>query len=339
MVITYQELELAGTGSICRFRIVNNRGAAVELTNYGARWLRAEVPDKEGRMQNVIVGYDRLEDYIGDPFYMGATVGRYANRIARAALTINGNDYQLERNDGNNCNHGGEAGFDRRPWQWRLLEPNGVSFTIHSPDGEGGWPGDIRLTAEFRWNDDCCLTLRLHGTADRPTWLNPTNHAYLNLSGNRGDIGRHLIRIHANRIVETDREYLPTGRLTDVTGTPFDFRVPRPIGQPMHQSHPSLAANRGYNHCYELCSGHEAASICDPCSGRTMTVSTSLPGLLLYSAGFLPRPHTAVCMETQYFPDTPHWPQFPSCLIDRQKGYDHTTSYRFGIAQDCPSPV
>ena len=317
---------------VCGFRLTNSAGAYVELTNWGARWLSAVVADARGVMSDVLLKPDHL---LADEFYMGATVGRVANRIGHARLILDGKVYELEKNDGENTNHGGFSGFHQKLWDWEIL-PDGIRFTLHSPDGEGGWPGNAEVAAEYHWNDSNELTIRHTGITDRPTWLNLTNHAYFNLSGDGRKITEHVLYIPARTILDTTPQFIPTGRRTDVSGTPFDFTRPKRIGQDLYADNDQLRWNKGYNHCYILKEEKsdamvEAARLYDPATGRTLTVSTDLPSVLLYTAGYYTRPDTAVCLETQYWPDTPSHPGFPSCLLRPGETYRQTTVFRFTV--------
>lgn len=335
MRITHEIIAHTASGTpVYGFRMSNSKGAYVELTNLGARWTAAVVPDASGQPADVIVGHQRPEDYLTDEFYMGATVGRFANRIANATMCIDGQTYTLDRNDGQHSNHGGFAGFDRKAWEWKETEKS-VVFSLFSPDGEGGYPGNLHVETEYEWTESNELYIRHRGTTDRATYLNLTNHAYFNLSGKEGKIDGHVLYIPSRTILETTQEFIPTGRRTDVAGTPFDFTKGKPLGRDLYADHPQLRWNRGYNHCYilkekkdEECT--EAARLYDPESGRTLTVRTDLPAVLLYTAGYFERPHTAVCLETQYYPDTPSHPDFPSCLLRPGEEYRQATVFAFG---------
>ncbi|WP_456094840.1 aldose epimerase family protein [Paraprevotella xylaniphila] len=312
------------------FRLTNSTGAVVELTNWGARWLSAIVPDKHGEMANVLV---RPTDLLSDGFYMGAIVGRFANRIGDARFCINGQIYQLEKNDGQNTNHGGFSGFDRMLWDWEILD-DGVRFKRLSPDGEGGYPGNVHVTVEYRWTDDNELSIRYYGTTDKATFLNLTNHAYFNLGGKKERITGHILHIPSHTMLDTTPQFIPTGKRVNVDGTPFDFTSAKPIGQDLYDDHEQLKWNKGYNHCYILKTEKspdmvEAAWLSNPTTGRSLTVKTDLPSVLLYTAGYYVYPDTAVCLETQYYPDTPSHPDFPSCLLRPGEEYRQTTVFRF----------
>lgn len=315
------------------FRITNTSGAYIELTNWGARWIAAAIPDANCQLTNVIQGYDTLDGYLTDSYYMGAIIGRFANRIRNASFSIDGNPYQLEANDGRNTNHGGTSGFHQQLWQWELLS-DGVRFSILSPDGEGGYPGNLDIKVEYRWNEQNELSIRYHGLTDKPTYLNMTNHAYFNLSGKREKITRHRLTIPSRWMLDTTSEFIPTGSEVEVTGTPFDFTTLAEIGKGIYADHQQLRWNKGYNHCYILkrTSSAEivrAAQLFDPETGRCLTVETDLPGVLIYTGGYLEHPDTAICLEAQYFPDTPSHPHFPSCLLKPGEEYNQQTIYKF----------
>lgn len=320
---------------VYRFRLTNELGAYIEVTNWGARWVTAMVPDAGGRLDNVLVGYDCMDKYLSDTYYMGATVGRFANRIANASFSIDGEDFQLETNDGRNTNHGGSTGFHNQLWGWEEL-PDGIRFTLTSPHGEGGYPGTVHVSVTYRWTETNELSVHYYGTTDRATYLNLTNHAYFNLSGRKEKITAHYLSIPSEWMLDTTAEFIPTGQKVSVLGTPFDFTRRKQIGKDLHANRRQLIWNKGYNHCYVLkeVSSSEmlpAACLYDEVTKRQLTVSTNLPGVLLYTAGYYAYPDTAVCLETQYFPDTPSHPHFPSCLLRPGEVYDQLTVYRFGV--------
>ena len=312
------------------FRLTNSTGACVELTNWGARWLSAMVPDRNGRMENVLVS---PTDLLNDGFYMGAIVGRFANRIGGAHFHIDGVEHKLEKNDGENTNHGGFSGFDRKLWDWELLE-NGVRFALESPGGEGGYPGNVRVAVEYRWSETNELSVFYYGSTDEPTYLNLTNHAYFNLGGKGERITDHILRIPSHTMLDTTPAFIPTGKRITVDGTPFDLISGKPVGRDLYADHQQIKWNKGYHHCYVLKTAKsddmvEAAELSDPHSGRRLSVKTDLPAVLLYTAGYYTQPDTAVCLETQYYPDTPSHPDFPSCLLRPEYEYRQTTVFRF----------
>lgn len=298
------------SGGLHFITVVNAHGALVEFCNLGARWTRCCVPDADGHIGNVLVGTD---DYIHDTLYRGALIGRVANRVAHACFELDGQMYYLDANDGSHSNHGGFHGFDGRKWNYRLLD-DGVSFMLTSPDGDGGYPGTINVEATYRWSDDCRLELHVVARTDRPTLFNPTCHAYFNLSADQqSTIADHELLLDADKVLETDSFHIPRGWLADVDATPFDFRHSRPLG------------NYRYNHCYDVCS----AKLTEPHTRRSLFVTTSLPGIVLYTSGWSPRPFEAVCLETQFWPDAIHFPSFLQPILRPHEIYDHTTVYHF----------
>lgn len=324
------------------YRIQLTNGAYVEVSDYGATLVSVVVPDNAGRMADVVLGYDSATGYESDFCYMGATVGRFANRIGGAQFSIGDRVYTLEKNDGENTNHGGYAGLHRRVWNAEVLE-TGIRFSLSDADGEGGYPGNVEVAVTYTFAEDQCLTIRFEGTTDRPTYLNLTNHAYFNLAGS-GDVLSHRLYLPSEHILDTDEFYIPTGKFVPVSDTVFDFNSPALLGSRIHENNQQLIWNRGYNHCYPV--GHTsgerlafAAELTDELSGRSLEVRTSLPGVLLYTGNYLTSqpgkqgreyvPYDGVCLETQYFPDTPHHAHFPSCLLNAGERYDESTEYRF----------
>lgn len=257
---------------VLRFTVMNSSGVYMEFTNWGARWITASVPDVQGALDNVLIGYDSLAGYLEDSYYMGATIGRFANRIADASFTIDRKTFHLEANDGNNTNHGGFSGFHNKVWQWEEL-PDGIRFSLYSPDGEGGFPGNIRVITDYRFNEDNELSVRHYAETDCATYINMTNHAYFNLCGKGKKITEHRLHIPADRILDTTPAFIPTGKRMNVKNTPFDFTSLKPIGTDLYADHEQLLWNKGYNHCYILkdeisVEMLEAASLYEPVTGR-----------------------------------------------------------------------
>lgn len=329
---------------VCILEMRNEQGSTVRLTNYGARIMQVCVPDRHGVKGNVVVGYPSLEGFLTDTFYMGAIIGRVANRIREASFFLDGNTYHLYANDGLHCNHGGLSGFHAKVWQWEVV-PQGVRFTLSSPDGEGGWPGNLDVTVEYGWSEDNVLSIRIAGKADRPTYFNPTCHAYFNLSATqdendtvaREDVLSHELQIPFHRMIDTDRLFIPTGKILDIENTPFDFLTSKPIGQDIFLPDTSLQWNRGYNHCYVAKTEPDnrlvrVATLGHQVSGRTLVVYSTLPGVLVYSAGYHDRPHCAVCFETQYWPDYMHHSHFPQSVTAPGRDYFSLTEFHFSAS-------
>ncbi|MCU6769708.1 galactose mutarotase [Barnesiella propionica] len=346
MKITKRVFGYAASGEpVFLFRLVLDNGAYAEICNYGATLVSVVVPGKKGRFNDVVLGYTSLDGYISDTCYLGATVGRFANRIGDAQFHLNGKLYQLEQNDGENTNHGGFSGFHKKIWDYEIKD-SGLVLTLESPDGEGGYPGNIRVEVSYTFTENMCLLIHYKGRTDRDTYLNLTNHAYFNLSGT-GNILDHKLFIPSAYMLDTTQQYIPTGEMIPVRNTVFDFSAPMCLGTHIHEPLPQLIWNKGYNHCYEVRNNKKialAAELTCEESGRSLEVHTTLPGILLYTAGFLDSalpgksgsrysPYEGVCLEAQYFPDTPHHANFPSCLLTPVDEYDEQIEYRFKIVE------
>jgi aldose 1-epimerase len=320
-------------GTVSLVTLTNAGGASVFFSSQGARWTAARVPDSDGQLGNVLIGSRPDGDYTDDVYYMGATIGRFANRIGGASVDIDGKRYPLDCNDGENTNHGGFHGFDQALWDTAVID-GGVCFTRISPHMEGGFPGRLQVKVIYRWSDSNELTVEYYATTDRPTVVNLTCHAYFNLSAEAGTtIHQHQLMIPSTKILDTDAHFIPTGLIRTVKGTAFDFTSIRSLGTQMQADDPQLVQNRGYNHYYILPyhpgSMQLAALVRDPRSGRSLRVHTDYPGVLLYTAGYYAEPHTAICLETQLMPDAPHHPDFSSCLLRPGEVYRHSSIYAF----------
>lgn len=322
------------------YTLTNAAGASVELTDYGCAVRAIRVPDRSGALTDVCMGYRDVSEYEAYDGCAGAVAGRFANRIGGARFTLNGREYRLHDNDHGSCLHGGRIGFDRRVWD-AAETAHGVTFTRLSPDGEEGFPGNLSVTAAYEWSDDNVLTLRLSAETDADTVVNLTNHTYFNLSGG-GSAMAHMLLIHADSFCEADAYCLATGRIRPVAGTPFDFRAAKPIGRDIGADDVQLKNGGGYDHNFVLGAPgtlREAAVLSSPASGITMTVSTDLPGVQLYTANFLKRRacaydtvydyRGAVCLETQFFPNSPACPHFPSTVLRAGERWEYKTVYRF----------
>jgi aldose 1-epimerase len=324
------------------FVLGGTSGVTVRLTDYGARLTRIDAPDRDGRRTRVLLGFDRLAEYLveaaaGGGAYLGATCGRVANRIAGAAYMLDGQRYPLAANEGANQLHGGPDGFDRVWWDVVEVEPMRVVMHHHSPDGDQGHPGALDITASFALTD-AELTIVYTATTTRPTHVNLVSHGYFNLSG-RADapIGDHRLRLAADRFLPVDAAQLPTGEPRGVAGTPFDFTRPRLLADAMAADDPQLRLGRGYNHnvCLTGAGLREVAWLDHPGSGRTLTVSTDRPGLQLYSGGWLAGRFAAdsgLCLEAQDWPDACNRPDFPSTRLDPGRTYRSEVRLRFGAA-------
>ncbi len=338
------EKQLFGTmpagEDVQRYTLKNSRGMEIDVINYGAIITAIRVPDRENEPGDVVLGFDALEPYLGDHPYFGAMVGRFCNRIGKSRFELGGSICSLTANEGSNHLHGGKRGFDKQVWSASSRRSPGqvaLALTYHSPDGEEGYPGSLMVETEYSLNDQNELGIRCRARTDKPTHLNLTNHSYFNLDGCRGTIYDHELFIDSGSFTELDGESIPTGRILSVEDTPYDFRLSRPIGTSIGE----VAPGYDINYVLDKKPGELArvAALYDPRSGRTMEVLTTLPGLQLYTsnhingiggkAGLLYGKHCAVCLETQYFPDTPNQPSFPSTLLRPGDLFDEVTVYRF----------
>lgn len=328
-----------------RFVCANERGSRLELLSFGATLAALCLPDRSGELLNVVLGCDTLDAYLAQRVHLGACVGRYANRIAGARFTLDGDEFRLAANEGRNQLHGGPAGLGRLVWRAEALSDRdavGVRFDTTSPDGDQGFPGSLHVAVEIRLSHEDRLTFDYEAEADRETVVNLTNHAYWNLAG-RGSVLAHELELHADFALEVDDEKLPTGAFLPVRGGPLDFSRPRAIGEGLR----ALGAGEsipGYDRCYALRgwdgSLARGAALRDPTTGRAMEVWTSEPGIQLYTGNGLDGSpasggHTryaGLCLEAQHFPDSPNRPDFPSTILRPGEIYTQTTEHRFEIA-------
>jgi aldose 1-epimerase len=326
------------------FTLTNASGASVSLTEYGATVVDLIVPDRDGKLADVALGFDDLNGFVtkGNP-YMGAIAGRYANRIAKGRFTLDGRDYQLTVNDGENHLHGGLKGFDKLVWKGEKLGDKSVLFKLQSPDGDQGYPGKLNLEVTYTFSDSNELRIDYKAVTDKPTIINVTNHTYFNLAGqNHGDIRDHLLTLAASHYTPVDPNLIPTGERRAVKDTPFDFLKPQRIGDRLMQTGGKPI---GYDHNLVLDKGKtetpvEIGSLHDPVSGRMMSILTTEPAIQFYSGNFLdgtlngkkgaryPQ-YSGLCLETQHFPDSPNQPDFPTTVLRPGETFTSTTIYRF----------
>lgn len=330
------------------FTLRNASGMEVKVTNYGGIITELKVPDRDGKIDDITLGYDNLDGYLKSSPYFGALIGRYGNRIGKAQFKLDGNTYKLPANDGPNTLHGGTTGFDKVVWQAEPFEregERGIVFTYTSPDGDQGFPGTLNAKVTYTLTDNNELTFDYEATTDKPTVVNLTQHAYFNLAGDgSGDILGHELMINADRYTPVDAQLIPTGELAKVEGTPFDFRTKKPIGEGVDAAHEQIKRGGGYDHNFVLNRAGEglelAARVEEPKTGRVMEVFTTEPGVQFYSGNFLDGSITGknghvynkrygLCLETQHFPDSPNQPSFPSTRLDPGQTYSSKTVYRF----------
>ena len=320
------------------FTLENDQGMVVKATTYGGIITSLIFPDKKGRLRDVVLGFDNLESYLkGHPFF-GAIAGRYANRIKGATFTLNGKDYQLAKNDGDNHLHGGIRGFDKVLWEAETEEETDrVSLKLHylSPDGEEGYPGNLSVEMIYRLDNENNLEIEYQAKTDQPTILNLTHHDYFNLSDPAHDILSHEAKILADEYLEVEG-LIPTGKILSVAGTPYDFSTFKTFGQDLDKT------GVGYDNCYVLKNPGGTPSLCamvySPESGIMLETRTNAPGLQLYTANYLDgsltgkngiayQQYGGFCLETQHFPDTPHHPEFPSTVLNPGETYFHKTIF------------
>jgi aldose 1-epimerase len=319
----------------------------VSISDYGATIVSLKVPDRYGRSDEVVLGYDDLSGYVTDTQYLGASIGRYANRIAFGKFSLDGTPHSLSRNEGENTLHGGFRGFNKKLW---LVQPtcgddDSVGFQYESADGEEGFPGNVTTRISFSVTPANELRIHYRAVTDMATVVNLTNHSYFNLAGSHGtNILGHELLLNADHYLPCDQALIPTGRIAPVLHTPFDFRVPTRIGTGINDQNEQLFRGKGYDHNWVL-KPHEgsgmqkAAQVREPTTGCTMEIFTTEPGIQFYSGNILKncegrngriyKPHSGFCLETQHFPDSPNRPEFPSTCLRPGEKYNSTTIYSF----------
>lgn len=322
----------------------NAKGLSAAFTDFGAAVQSLCVPDKDGKLADVVLGYDTLDEYVKGDSCHGATIGRYANRIGGAKFTLNGTEYKLTENDNGNSLHGGAFGYNKRLWTIESLDDGdapSVTFGLTSPDGEEHFPGTVKLKVTFTLLENG-LGIKYNAVSDKDTILNLTNHSYFNLKGEgEGDIKDHIVQINAPKYTPVDGVLIPTGVTAYVTGTAFDFREPKPVRADMDNGR----LPDGYDHNFVLGDGKEmrtAAVVSEPATGRVMTVCTDKPAIQFYigiglkgetgKSGHKYDKYAGLCLESQYCPDSPNKPQFGSCVLKAGEEYCFTTTYTFSIA-------
>ncbi len=329
------------------FTLTNSSGNVLKLTNYGARITWIEVPDRDGVKENVTFGFDTFEETLKGDAYFGASVGRYANRIAGGKFSIDGIEYSLALNNYPNSLHGGPGGWHSVVWDAEILEKEEaqcVKFTYKSPDMEEGYPGNMDVEVLYTWTDNNAIIIDYKATTDMKTVLNITNHAYFNLHGaGTGDILAHQLTINASSFTPVDSTLIPTGEIRQVAGTPLDFTTPHTVGERIGEDYEQLKFGGGYDHNFVLDNNGEVdATVYDPLSGRVLEVITDQPGLQFYCGNFLNGSQTGhggkaynyrsgLCLESQHYPDSPNKPEFPSTILEPGKTFTSTTIYRFAV--------
>jgi len=331
--------------------LTNKNGAEASITNYGGAVVSIKVPDRNGKLADIVLGYDTADGYVNDKSHFGGIIGRFGNRIAHAQFVLDGKTYTLAKNNGENTLHGGVKGFDKALWTAKTLpvkDGQSLELSYLSKDGDEGFPGNLKVTVTYTWTDANALQIEYSATTDKKTVVNLTNHSYFNLAGQgSGDILGHLLVIEADKFTPVDAGLIPTGELRDVAGTPFDFRKPVAIGARIDQDDEQSKLGGGYDHNFVLrrsagVGESLAARVVEPASGRVLEVWTTEPGVQFYTGNFLdgktpgkggvtyPR-RNAFCLETQHYPDSPNQPKFPSVVVKPGERYHTITTYRFTV--------
>lgn len=334
-------------GEVKLFTMTNDRGAQAVVSALGAGIVAIRVPDKEGRLADVVIGYDRAEDYIADGPCAGKTPGRYANRIAAGHFSLDGKTYTLPVNNGPNHLHGGPDGYQNRVWNAAVEGGNKVVFTLHSPDGDAGYPGNLDAKVTYTWTDDNVLEIDYEAVTDAPTVVNLTNHAYFNLGGHETGSDRALgqqLTLRCSNWLPTDDTLIPLGEIAPVAETPMDFTQGKAVGRDIREDFEALRFGKGYDNCWLVDDYdgtlREAAVLRDPQSGRTLTVITDQPAAQVYSGNWLEgcpvgkggavyHDYAAVAIECQGCPDAPNHPNFPSQRLNPGETYRRRIRFAF----------
>ena len=348
-MISEKTIGVYKNSSISLFKLENKQGMIVEISNYGGIIFKIVVPDRNGKMNDVVLGFDNLSQYINQTNYFGVIIGRYANRIAAGNFTLNGEHYQLVTNNENNALHGGLHGFDKKVWASEPYKTNksvGLTLKLSSPDGDEGYPGNLDVIVKYDLNNKNELRINYSAITDRPTIINLTNHSYFNLNGGKSEtILDHILTINASAFTPFNENSIPTGEIHSVDDTPLDFRLPKRINDNFTKlliEQPKL--DNGFDHNFVLNKVEEelsfACKIYDPKSGRILEVFTTEPGMQFYTANHLDGNlkgkngknyirYSGFCIETQHYPDSPNQPNFPTTVLNPNEKFESSTIFRF----------
>lgn len=351
MAVTTRKFGVLESGKeVTLYRITNASGAYVSIIDYGATIVEICVPDKNGKLTDVLLGCDDVHAYEHTSGYLGALIGRYGNRIGKGRFPLDGKTIQLECNDGNNHLHGGFKGFNFFSWDAEIVD-GGVCFSRVSPDGEGNYPGTLNVKCTYTFDDDCALTLHYEASTDKLTACNLTNHSYFNLEGEgAGPVTDHVFEFNCDTFTVVDEKCIPTGEQRDVTGTPFDLRQPTRLadGLAQEETDEQLRFGKGFDHNFNINDPEAglrfAVHVEAPVSGRTMDVFTDMPAVQFYcgnmlegvnpgACGRLYHKREGFCLETQYAPDSIHHPEFPDSVLRAGEKYDYLTIFSFDVAE------
>lgn len=344
------EKMIDNTKPVKLYTLKNKNGMEVCITNFGARIVSIMTPDKNGKMTDVVLGFDNIDDYINVPSDFGATIGRYANRIGDGKITIDGKEIQLPQNNGSHCLHGGPTGWQYQVFKTNQLDAQTIKLTIESPDGDNNFPGNVVASVTYTLTEDNAIDIKYDATTDQKTVINMTNHSYFNLSGNPSVSGMdHILYLAGDSITPIDSTFMTNGEMMAVAGTPFDFNTPKAISQDVTNfENEQIKFGKGFDHNWVLNTKGDirqvAAKLTSPATGITLEVYTDEPGIQLYTGNFLdgtvkgkngivyPQ-RASICLETQHYPDSPNKAHWPSVILEPGKTYTSHCIFKFGVVK------
>ena len=344
------EKMIDNTKPVKLYTLKNKNGMEVCITNFGARIVSIMLPDKNGKMTDVVLGFDNIDDYINVPSDFGATIGRYANRIGDGKITIDGKEIQLPQNNGSHCLHGGPTGWQYQVFKTNQLDAQTIKLTVESPDGDNNFPGNVVASVTYTLTEDNAIDIKYDATTDQKTVINMTNHSYFNLSGNPSVSGMdHILYLAGDSITPIDSTFMTNGEMMAVAGTPFDFKTPKAISQDVTNfENEQIKFGKGFDHNWVLNTKGDirqvAAKLTSPTTGITLEVYTDEPGIQLYTGNFLdgtvkgkngivyPQ-RASICLETQHYPDSPNKAHWPSVILEPGKTYTSHCIFKFGVVK------
>ena len=344
------EKMIDNTKPVKLYTLKNKNGMEVCITNFGARIVSIMTPDKNGKMTDVVLGFDNIDDYINVPNDFGATIGRYANRIGDGKITIDGKEIQLPQNNGSHCLHGGPTGWQYQVFKTNQLDVQAIKLTVESPDGDNNFPGNVVASVTYTLTEDNAIDIKYDATTDQKTVINMTNHSYFNLSGNPSVSGMdHILYLAGDSITPIDSTFMTNGEMMAVAGTPFDFNTPKAISQDVTNfENEQIKFGKGFDHNWVLNTKGDirqvAAKLTSPATGITLEVYTDEPGIQLYTGNFLdgtvkgkngivyPQ-RASICLETQHYPDSPNKAHWPSVILEPGKTYTSHCIFKFGVVK------
>ena len=344
------EKMIDNTKPVKLYTLKNKNGMEVCITNFGARIVSIMTPDKNGKMTDVVLGFDNIDDYINVPSDFGATIGRYANRIGDGKITIDGKEIQLPQNNGSHCLHGGPTGWQYQVFKTNQLDAQTIKLTVESPDGDNNFPGNVVASVTYTLTEDNAIDIKYDATTDQKTVINMTNHSYFNLSGNPSVSGMdHILYLAGDSITPIDSTFMTNGEMMAVAGTPFDFNTPKAISQDVtNLENEQIKFGKGFDHNWVLNTKGDirqvAAKLTSPTTGITLEVYTDEPGIQLYTGNFLdgtvkgkngivyPQ-RASICLETQHYPDSPNKAHWPSVILEPGKTYTSHCIFKFGVVK------